>query len=246
MRIIKYLPGDFVELDNGNDILILSIDSLGISYFGAPHGEPLVKVGGLWYVRGYSVDGHPNKIHHLFDFNLYNSVICSTENFCFPRQIAGECSGCPLGTVFGEAKTLYLPGDEVYLIAEKEVQKINHISLALSNFPGGYHIFKPGIPEAGQVNLFWDILGNYIPEKLTLFDAWELIKENYISPKIRYYLKDSDLSGRWGENIRLRDRGNCQYLKDTDLDVLCGICIYQDSQECSKCNVNKLKNLLHT
>lgn len=271
---IKFLPGDLVEFDN-QSILITSMEyskehrSLFYHYFQTQTHKVVFAsrpypydVGHLDAVPTNNLTFHaafwadfvpPKKISHLFDFNIYSSAICQ-EGVCFPRRIMDECSGCPLGSLISsKVSNLYLPGDQVYMITEKKVKEVTGMCLTIKSHMtddcgGGFANFRPDINSGSWYLLMFARMfatHNHI-DYMTLPEAWEILKQGInCETKPRYYI-DGEKSGRWGEQIRLRFRGRNKYLNESDLDTVCGICIYQRGMEiCDSCSTEKLREQIY-
>jgi len=270
--IIKYLPGDLLEF-NDQSILITSIEysqrAPHYHYFQADPDKPIFKSRPYPYDPGY-LDAEASsslffktdfladmptskKISHLFDFNIYNSAVCQ-EGVCFPRKITGECSGCPLGSIISSSKVdnLYLPGDQVYMIAEKEIREVVGMCLTVKSYMtdsgGGFANFKADISNGNwYLSMFARLFTTHFHiDHMTLPEAWEILKQKTAcETKPRFYI-EGERSGRWGEQIRLRQRGHNVYLNESDLDTVCGMCIYQRGMEiCDDCSVEKLREKIY-
>jgi len=270
--LIKYLPGDLLEF-NDQSILITSMEYshrvLNYHYFQADPDKPIFKSRPYPYDPGY-IDAEastnlffmtdfwadvpmPKKISHLFDFNIYSSAICR-EGVCFPRQITDECSGCPLGSI-GQAKVsnLYLPGDQVYMIMEKKIKEVIGMCLIIKSYMtdgrgGGFANFKADISSGNwYLSMFAKMFTTHPHlDDMTLPEAWEILKRKAdCETKPRFYI-EGEKSGRWGEQIRIRQRGHNVYLNEADLDTVCGICIYQRGMEiCDNCSTEKLREQIY-
>lgn len=274
--IIKYLPGDLIEF-NDQSILIIAIgysrEAPCYYYFQADSDKPIFKLrqhptltGGyidaeassnLLLMTDFRADTLPiEKISHLFDFNIYNSAVCR-GGLCFPRKITGECSGCPLGYIISSSKVsnLYLPGDQVYMITEKEVREVVGMCLTVKSYmtddrrSGGFANFNANISSNRDwyLSMFARLFTTHPHiDRMTLPEAWEILKrKSDCETKPRFYV-EGERSGRWGEQIRLRQRGHSVYLNESDLDTVCGMCIYQRGMEiCDDCSVEKLRKKIY-
>lgn len=273
MGMIKFIPGDLIEFEE-ESVLITSIlnspDGIEVQYFHAESDKPIFEGRPYPYAPGY-IDAYstsnlyydtafqqnfmpPKKISHLFDFNIYNSEVCR-ESICFPRQITGECSGCPLGSLSPASKisNLYLPGDQVYMVMEKKLGEITEVCLTIrsdmtDSRGGGFSNFKSDISTGNwYLSLFAKMFAtNYYLDYMTLPEAWNILKQKfYCKVQPRFYIK-GEKSGRWSEQIRLRKRGHCTYLKEEDLNTICGMCIYQRGMEpCLSCNIENRRTQLY-
>lgn len=248
MAIIRAIPGDLVELDNGWEYLITGVDKANIYFYTNYDSNPLFReTEEGWTVTNISADFmrieqfdsiiKRGKISRLFEFNLYNSAVCR-ENICFPRKINEECTGCPLGYVIGQASTLCLPGDEVFVISKKEVVDLEGIFIAIKDATkGGGYLPLRSEDRRYMFNSFFSCF----PELTRLREVWELLKNNnQFDYKLRYYTSENPI-GKFGDEIKLRERGRFTYLKAEDIDTICDICIYQGTDKCySECNIKKI------
>ena len=271
--IIKYLPGDLIEF-NDQSILIIAIgysqEALYYYYFQADSDKPIFKSrpwpfapeyidaeasSNLLLMTDFRADTLPiEKISHLFDFNIYNSAVCR-GGLCFPRKITGECSGCPLGYIISSSKVsnLYLPGDQVYMITEKEVREVVGMCLTVKSYMTDissreFANFNANISRGDWfLSMFARLFTTHHHiDSMTLPEAWEILKrKSDCETKPRFYV-EGERSGRWGEQIRLRQRGHSVYLNESDLDTVCGMCIYQRGMEiCDDCSVEKLRKKIY-
>ena len=256
MAIIRAIPGDLVELDNGWEYLITGIDKAYIYFYTNYDSNPLFRKSDLGLMvtdvsasfmeieRFGSIIKH-GKIRRLFEFNLYNSAVCC-ENICFPRKINEECTGCPLGSVIGQVTTLFLPCDEVFIISKKEVTELEAIHIAIKDATksGGYlslRGFNKSNYSFEDRSYMFSTFFSRFPKLTRLREVWELLKnDNQFDYKLRYYTSENSI-GKFGDEIKLRERGMYSYLKAEDINTICHICIYQDTEKCySECNIKKI------